>query len=74
MLKNNKAAGNDSIINEYIKSTAHVILPIYTKLFNLIFDTGIIPENWTLETVKPIFKSKGDPNLPENYRPITLLI
>ena len=44
MLKNNKAAGNDSIINEYIKSTAHIMLPIYTNLFNLIFDTGIIPE------------------------------
>ena len=24
-------------------------------------------------TIKPIFKNKGDPKLPENYRPITIL-
>ena len=70
MLKNNNAAGNDPmVINEYIKSTAHIMLLIYTKLFNLIFTVEI----WTLGTVRPISKNKGDPKLHENYRPITLL-
>ena len=28
--KNNKACANDDIINEYIKSTSHIMLPLYT--------------------------------------------
>ena len=72
-LKNNKAAGFDLIVNEHIKSTAQIMLPVYTKLFNLIFDSGVIPESWTVGIMKPIYKNKGDSKLPENYRPITLL-
>ena len=47
------------------------MMPVYIKLFNIIFDTGIIPYiNWTMETY---IQNKGDPKLPENYRPITIL-
>ena len=72
-LKNNKSPGLDCILNEHIKSMIHIMLPVYVKLFNLIFDTGIIPESWTTGVIKPIFKNKGSPESPENYRPITLL-
>ena len=64
-LKNDKASGEDGIINEtteYIKSTAHQFINIYEKLFNLIFDCGIIPESWKIGKIKPIYKNKGDPN------------
>ena len=50
-LKNDKASGEDGIINEtteYIKSTAHQFINIYEKLFNLIFDCEIIPESWVI--------------------------
>ena len=72
-LKNNKACGNDDIINEYIKSTAHIMMPLYNSFFNLIFETGILPETWLEGIIKPIYKNKGDPLQPENYRPITIL-
>ena len=72
-LKNNKASGEDNIVNEHIKSTIHLLLPIYCKLFNIILDTGIIPETWSVGVIKPIYKNKGDPKNAENYRPITLL-
>ena len=72
-LKNNKAPGHDEIINEQIKNSLSLMAPIYKKLFNIIFDTGIIPESWTIGLIKPIYKNKGDPRLPENYRPISLL-
>ena len=49
------------------------MLPIYCKLFNVIFESGLIPESWSVGTIKPIFKNKGDPKLPENYRPITII-
>jgi hypothetical protein len=43
-LKNNKVSGEDHIGNEYIKSTAGLFLPIYEKIFNLIFETGFLPD------------------------------
>ena len=49
------------------------MLSIYVKLVNAIFDNGIIPENWTIGQIKAIYKNKGNPTLPENYRPISLL-
>lgn len=72
-LKNNKAAGFDRVLNEHICSTINVFLPVFKKLFNVIFDSGIVPDEWLIGIVKPIYKNKGDPTKPENYRPITLL-
>lgn len=72
-LKNNKSPGVDNIKNEHIRHTSTLMIPVYTKLFNLIFDSGIIPESWTLGVIKPIYKNKGNPKSPENYRPITIL-
>ena len=72
-LKNNKSSGPDNVLNEHLKYTADLMMPVYTELFNLIFDTGYIPQNWTLGNILPIYKNKGDKNMPENYRPITLL-
>jgi hypothetical protein len=73
-LQNGKAASpTDDILNEYIKSTQNLLLPFYCKLFNCVLDTGIIPSNWLVGTIKPIFKNKGDPKEPSNYRPITIL-
>ena len=71
-LHNNKSAGLDNIKNEHIKSTSNAMIPIYTKLFNLIFDNAVIPESWSLGVIRPIYE-KGDPTLPQNYRPITIL-
>ena len=46
---------------------------LYVKLFNIVFDTGIVPEAWSLGKNIPIYKQKGEQNYPSNYRPITLL-
>ena len=45
-LKNNKACSNDGIINEYIKATAHEMMPLYLAFFNLIFNSGVLPDSW----------------------------
>ena len=50
-----------------------LMLPIYEKLFNLVFDTAMIPESCLEGNILPIYKNKGDIQNPENYRPITLL-
>jgi hypothetical protein len=46
--------------------------PIYIKLFNIILDSGIIPENWNTGIMVTIFKNKGSRMDPEMHRGITL--
>ena len=72
-LKNNKAPGSDGILNEYLKNSSPLLIPIYFKLFNIILDTGILPDSWTLGIIKPIYKHKGNQQDPDNYRAITLI-
>ena len=50
--KNNKSSGMDNIKNEQIKGSCNLMIPIYTKLFNLIFENGLIPEGWSIGTIK----------------------
>ena len=56
-----------------MKSISSIMLPSYTSFFNLIFETGILPEAWLEGIIKPIYNKKGDPLQPENYRHITIL-
>ena len=71
-LKNHKASGVDNIINEYIKATKDIPMPVYTRVFNIIFMNGIFPDVWSKGIIIPIYK-KGDKTNPDNYRGITLL-
>ena len=75
ILKNNKSSGIDMILNEHIKHSLELphIQQLYLKLFNLVFDTGHIPEAWSIGKIIPVYKQKGGPTDPSNYRPITLL-
>ena len=57
---------NDNVLNEYLKYSKGAMLPIYCKLFNLILNTGIIPEAWSKGNILPIYKNKGDINDPDN--------
>ena len=72
-MKNNKTCGIDGLINDFFKSSQKNIINIYTKLFNLVFQTGIVPDAWTLGIIKPLYEQKGDKSQPENYRGITLI-
>jgi hypothetical protein len=51
-LKNEKACGEDEIINEYIKSTSNQFINIYEKLFNIIFDKGFVPHIWLIGEIR----------------------
>ena len=72
-LKNNKSAGIDYLLNEHIKCTATLLMPLYLVLFNKILNTGEIPEEWLTGLIIPIFKKKGSKEDCNNYRGITLL-
>ena len=57
-LKSDKSAGLDGIVNEYIKATMQFTLPLYTKIFNTMFDTGILPDSWLEGKIRPILGIK----------------
>jgi hypothetical protein len=50
-----------------------MMMPIYCKLFNLILNTGKIPNSWSEGIILPIYKNKGSVSEPSSYRPITLV-
>ena len=51
-LKNEKASGEDEIIKEYVNNTMNQFINVYEKLFNVIFDNGIMPSSWLIGMIK----------------------
>jgi hypothetical protein len=71
-LKTSKAAGPCSLPIKVLKLLQNVIANPLEILFNTSFSTGIVPENFKLARILPVFK-KGDHTNLNNYRPISLL-
>ena len=72
-LKNSKACGKDFIRNEFLKNCPIEMLHVWVKFFNVVLDSGIVPTEWCIGIIIPIFKNKGVDTNPDNYRGITLL-
>ena len=72
-LKNGKACGIDNVTNEFIKHCSEETLVMILKFFNMVLSTGIVPKEWCLGIIKPLYKKKGSAADPDNYRGITLL-
>ena len=49
------------------------MMPLYVAFFNLIFNSGVLPDYRLEGAIRPIYKNKGDSKSPENYSPITIL-
>ena len=68
----NKATGPDGVSGQLLLlCDCSVILPLHV-IFENILSTSIYSDMWKLANVTPIFK-KGDKQLINNYRPISLL-
>ena len=72
-LQNNKSAGADFIVNEFLKNCPPDFVELIVQLFNLVLRTGHVPEEWSIGLIVPIFKKKGSKLNVNNYRGITLL-
>ena len=70
-INSSKAAGPDGIHGKVLKNCASTLARPLSIVFNISFATGCIPDEWKLALVVPVHK-KGDKNLVENYRPISL--
>ena len=72
-LKNNKACGGDMILNEFLKYSSVKHMPLFFKIFNIVVESGIIPDCWSECFICPIYQNKDDPASADNYRGITIL-
>ena len=72
-LKNGKASGIDNILNEYLKNCPNSAMSLIVHIFNLVLKTGIVPTDWSIGIIQPLYKNKGTIDDPDNYRGITLL-
>ena len=70
-LRPEKSPGPDKLPPLVLKSCACVLSAPLSILFQMSFDQGIIPADWKLADIVPIFK-KGNRSEVGNYRPISL--
>jgi len=70
--KPKKSSGPDDIPMMLLKDSKVTLVPWFKKLFNLIADKNIIPSEWKVARLKPIYK-KGDRSSVTNYRPVSNL-
>ena len=67
-----KAMGSDNLPGIILQRFAHILAPNLTKIINRSLTTGKVPDTFKISHVSPLFKS-GDPSIPKNYRPVSLL-
>lgn len=66
-----KASGPDGIPAIVLKNCAAELSPVLTRLYQLSYFSGRVPEAWRVANVQPVPK-KGDRSDPANYRPIAV--
>jgi hypothetical protein len=70
--KSTSAVGIDNISYGALKSPP--VITVLHELFQLIFDSSLIPSTWRKAIICPIHKDPAsDPRVPMNYRGVSLL-
>lgn len=67
-----KAMGSDEIPGMVLSMCATVLAVPLAAIVNASLSAGNVPPTFKLSHVSPLFKA-GDPTLPKNYRPVSLL-
>ena len=71
-LNPNKAAGPDNIYPIILNRFSRLLKKPLCHIFNLSLSTGILPKDWKVANVTPLYKKKGSRKDPDNYRPVSL--
>ena len=72
-MKSGKSVGPDDIPIEVWRCFGDAGIRWLTKLFNNIFKSNKMPDEWRRSILVPIFKNKGDIQSCTNYRGIKLM-
>ena len=68
-----KSPGPDNIGPKIVRDSKMFLIDPLLYIFNLSFDTGIVPTRLKLATVIPIYKKGNKASPSNNYRPISML-
>ena len=71
-LQTKKACGPDGIGPSVLQACDSPLTPILHHLSSLSLKNGVVPTEWKLHAITPVFKSVDKFNV-KNYRPISLL-
>ena len=73
-LKKGKAPGHDGLNPEFWKACAssEIMIEWILNRSNQIMKYKTLPDQWKIAKVACLYK-KGDPAMPDNYRPVSLL-
>ena len=66
LIPSKMSSGLDGISAKLLNVAAHNIAGPLVDIFNLSLRTGILPDDWKLARVKPVFKD-GNRNICGNY-------
>ena len=72
-MKRKKASGADDIPPGMLKDANEILSKPLAFIINLSLQTSIVPQDWKVAKITPLFKS-GDSSLESNYRPISNLL
>ena len=59
-LKNRKAAGNDKVTGEIVKGGGDMVVDWIWRLCNMVFERGVVPEDWISAVIVLLYKGKGE--------------
>jgi exonuclease III len=72
-MKVGKAGGYDKVMVEMLKAGGGYTAELLHRLFNLCWQQGQVPGDWTKAVIVPLYKGKGSQQECRNYRGISLL-
>ena len=71
--KAGKAPGMDGVRAEMLKEGGVTVLEWLVRVFNVCFMLSMVPVDWVIACIVPLYKSKGDMYECSNFRGISLL-
>lgn len=72
-LPNNKSPGPDGFSGEYYKTFKHLLIPYMERTFSAAVASASFPPEMLSATIVTLPKPGKEPNIPSNFRPISLL-
>ena len=73
-LMKGKAAVKDVITGEMIKGRGDRVVDWIWRLYNMVFESGVVTESWRSAVTVPLYKGKGERIECKNGRGISLLM
>ena len=68
-----KTAGMNDIVVEFLKSRSFTITDWLLRIFNRSLESGVIPKDWEVACIVPIYKGKCDRREYVNSKRISIL-